>query len=541
MNDGSMSDNIESPLLISTGGGFSCTWKGRQLYHPDRPIYQACNRSKAFSPLEEEIIFIPSPLLWYGVETLLEKIPSSSIILAVEAEAALYHLSRERIPEEVKRDRRVTLLPARELDSFLKRLDASRLRRCRMLTLNGAYTLHRKLYRTMFESIMATIKRFWQNRMTLTWLGPLWMKNLFANCASLGGGGNCCYAIEKIRSERPVLIVGAGPSLDEVLPLIKEYHSSFTILAVDTALASLLAHGIIPDFGLAQDGQFHTMGDFSCAPGTLEIPIFFDLTSTKSLPRHLTGGILPFFTRFDRSSFTARLEESLSFLSVLPPLGSVGITALEIALRLNAPEVWIAGLDFAYLLGKSHAKGTPYHQRELYRRSRLKPEGDFATILKRNPHRLEGKEDELPQVYTDPVLSSYHDTFSNLLLKSGETHRLIHSLRSPLSSKAELQTALEEVREHYPNSGDRQFCGVSEEALYPGKIKLFLEQELQLLERYLSGEATLIREIDYTYRFFPDLHRFDPDDPAPGFIKRIETSARRFRKQIESALTLHRF
>ena len=62
----------------------------------------------------------------------------------------------------------------------------------------------------------------------------------------------------------------------------------------------------------------------------------------------------------------------------LPPLGSVGVSAVEIALRSGVSPLFCTGLDFAVLPGKTHARGAPAYREELLTSNRLRPVRDRA-------------------------------------------------------------------------------------------------------------------------------------------------------------------
>ena len=52
------------------------------------------------------------------------------------------------------------------------------------------------------------------------------------------------------------LVLGAGPSLDHILPFAAEIAERCVIIAVDTALAALARHAIQPDFAVVIDPQY---------------------------------------------------------------------------------------------------------------------------------------------------------------------------------------------------------------------------------------------------------------------------------------------
>ena len=71
--------------------------------------------------------------------------------------------------------------------------------------------------------------------------------------------------------------------------------------------------------------------------------------------------------------------DTLSSKNILPPtikpLGSVGLVAMDIALKLRKNDnikIFFSGLDFSYSVGISHAKNTMAHNNQLISTTKLK-------------------------------------------------------------------------------------------------------------------------------------------------------------------------
>jgi hypothetical protein len=534
-----MKDTDQSPLLQPAGRGLSCFYRNRRLYHPEKPMEQAEARAAAFEAKEQTIYLLPSPLLWYGVPGLLSKIGSNSMILAVEAEEQLYQLSLDHFPDNLK---------ARGQLLFLKLQDAVNLessgfnlaayRRVEMVSLNGGASLHRGLYKDLQERLERSIRIHWQNRMTLTWFGSLWLKNFFYNCGHMAAAAARGTLTPFMERDRPLCIAGAGPSLETALPQLLHFRNQFYLLAVDTAVSALQKAGIHPDGIVCQDGQHYSIGDFTAAPGACSLPLYLDLTASREVARHINGTITPFLSRFDSMELLGRFEKIVPGVPLLPPVGSVGITALLVALALKPTALLFAGLDFAYYLGKSHARGTPYHSAEICMRNRLQPEGDYQLLIKRHPFRRKQGDNTLPCLMSDLVLTGYAETFTERLRLEG--FHIPHFL-FPGTSGENLASFLDKVQE--ANSGfseKKKSAGSESRLLQKESLVSFLEQEKGLLEQFLEGDNHLWKDMDYLYRFFPDFHRINAEKPDSHFLGRSTSSARRFLRIINEALTFPR-
>jgi hypothetical protein len=204
---------------------------------------------------------------------------------------------------------------------------------------------------------------------------------------------------------RPVLVAGAGPSLEAALPLIRRFRPRLTVLCADTALPVLAEAGLVPDWVYALEAQHYNLEDFlSCRDPSLLL--LCDLCSCPAVLR-LFPRRLPFATRFHPLALFDRLSAAGLLPPELPALGSVGVTAARAALELTAGPVLLAGLDLSYPDGRTHARGAPSHRRELAGCSRLTPMGmrPFEAIAGRPRLRLRGKGGAA--VLSDLVLRSY--------------------------------------------------------------------------------------------------------------------------------------
>lgn len=69
--------------------------------------------------------------------------------------------------------------------------------------------------------------------------------------------------------ETPVFIVGNGPSLDGLMPMLKEHHTQAIIVSCGTALQSLHRNGITPDFHAEIESNRATF-DWACRVGDFD-------------------------------------------------------------------------------------------------------------------------------------------------------------------------------------------------------------------------------------------------------------------------------
>ncbi|MDA8425830.1 MAG: DUF115 domain-containing protein [Treponema sp.] len=407
----------EAPLVFSTPGGLCVRHRGRLLYSERDPsrlpkrTAAACDRG----PRRLHLVF--SPLLWYGIAQLVENMGPGSAVLCVEADPALARLSREAMPPALSASERVSFLESDSPEEVLLHAqELGRFRAASVLALSGGEALNSALYDRMGALVSSEIASAWRNRASLMVMGRLWARNVFANLAEL----------PFMRLEPPprfpgaVVVCGAGPSLEEALPFISARRKSVSVVACDTALGSLLAAGIEPDLLVCLEAQAHNLADFTPLGASAQRTIA-DLSSHPATFRAVRGPKHLSFVSFTDSPFLRRLAGVLDSLGIpylaMPPLGSVGVHAAQLALRLARGPVLATGLDFSFELGKTHARGTPgilSEERRLTRTGRWNAQYEISF----RPRNLEAPCPPLPdgrRLLSDPVLLSYAELLAGSL------------------------------------------------------------------------------------------------------------------------------
>jgi len=84
-----------------------------------------------------------------------------------------------------------------------------------------------------------------------------------------------------------------------------------------------------------------------------------DLSALPQSGRVLEGKRFLFATPWTELALLRRLEEAGLMPESFPPLGSVGLSAVALALRIGTGPVLIAGIDFSFTVDAYHARSTP--------------------------------------------------------------------------------------------------------------------------------------------------------------------------------------
>ncbi len=511
---------MDRPELIDTGRGLTIRYRGKLLYSGYDPRASASKRAARVQLAPNTLIFVPSLGLGYGLKELLSRLPDDCYIFCVEADQMLMALALEHKPE-LPQDPRLFIVRTEDTDQILdmaRRLGLWRFRRLKILPLCAGYHTHRHIYNIMERGLEEEIRRYWQNKMTLIGMARLWAGNLFKNLKTLPAAQD----LERIKVTQPVLVTGAGPSLEHDLLWIKANRDKFLLITVDTALPVLMDVRIRPDFIFMLESQVLNLDDFLPYHDP-EIPLICDLTSNPRIIR-LFDTVYFFSSRFYPLALFDRLQAFDLLPTPFPPLGSVGVAAVQAALEMSSGPVITAGLDFSYPTGKTHARGAPVNRRAHFTSGRFCPPGlqSFSAILDRPLLKLPDKSGQYVQ--SDLVLHSY----AILLQKKIGGKKRVYTLSAsglptgarPLYTEQERRVLFENLRRHR-KSRQKQHTG-RERVFAPTCTKLtsFFDSEQKLLgaaeeqiqsylsEMYSEKETSLreiVKEVEYALLHFPDL------------------------------------
>lgn len=348
------------------------TWRGRKVRSPDDGP-ESSARKVPEAPLRPgSLFFVPSPLEGWGLDVLLDRLPDDGAVVVYDHDPDLEQLCRERWDDFMGsriRDPRLFRLETdteAAVQQLFSRLPLPRLRRCLFLSLNGAWLPHSQRYREIFARLDQGLARWWSNRVTEIHLGPLWVRNFFDNLNSPRFPGSPWPDW----GDDPILVCGAGISLEVALPTIEPQRQSWRILAADTALPVLKALGIRPDGAVCVESQHANLRDFAGWLGA-DVPLFADLTSLAATSRIF--GPQPHWFISEFSSIQLWNRWPWDRVPRLPPLGSVGVVAAWIAWKLTRGPVVLAGLDFSFPPGKTHAREAPTLSSRLVTTNRTHP------------------------------------------------------------------------------------------------------------------------------------------------------------------------
>jgi len=550
------------------------TKNGKTLVSGIDPHGRAVKIIDAVTVRDRTLYFCPSPIYGHGLFRLLTRLESEapgSAVLCIECDCELYEFSKKKIETEVTDNKRLhftNICDSASLSSLVKKIWGARaFRRIETIRLSGGWQLSHQLYDSLFDYLRCEITADWSNSLTLAKLGRLYIRNTLRN---LVFASHFSPITDLSFGSSPVLVLGAGPSLDEILDVLiscfpdisglsgqkcekTQINSKrpFKIICVDTCIGALKDRNIIPDLIVILESQHWNLRDFIGCRGW-NVCSAIDLSSLPESLHMLSGRNFVFITPWTQLEIFKRLGEAGLLPVNLPPLGSVGLTAVELARQISSGKIICAGLDFSFTADKYHARGTPGH------RSRLNTQNRFRSLFNTQAyatHSFSAVSKSGFSVFSDPALRGYRNLFEQEFANDSRVFD-IEGSGLPLGLKTlTMEEAMNvlgitsdyvhEKYHKYKNEAvfnDRcrynsYVPSINNGSLYPGgidsRVKLFFECEkirLSELKEILTGDTQmnkdrllcLINECDYLWAHFPDYSggRF-PDLNDISFLKRL--------------------
>jgi hypothetical protein len=203
---------------------------------------------------------------------------------------------------------------------------------------------------------------------TLNRFGRLWVRNLSANLGQFlraPGVSTLSGAFTGI----PALLLAGGPSLDIVLPRLRELSERLLVVAVDTPLTACLRAGVKPDFVVMVDPQYW-------ATRYLDWTGAFDgflVAEPSTNPRVFRGAPRRFILSSSLFPLGAYLEEIVGEKGKLGAGGSVSTSAWDLCRVLGVSGVYTAGLDLGFPGRRTHCAGAFFEERSHAESGRLSP------------------------------------------------------------------------------------------------------------------------------------------------------------------------
>lgn len=192
----------------------------------------------------------------------------------------------------------------------------------------------------------------------------IWLVNSLHNFYKITETPNILREKKEVFQNKPVILVSAGPSLNEELEklrYIKENKLAY-IFAVGSANRSLINHGIYPDAVTSYDPNYNNYTVFQeiIDQNIKDIPLIFGSSGNYKTVQLYPGPQMHMFIAQDTVSPYYLGEEIKTNGEVLNDAPSIAVVTLELLYKLGANPIILVGQNFGYRNEEYFAKGIEY-------------------------------------------------------------------------------------------------------------------------------------------------------------------------------------
>ncbi len=225
---------------------------------------------------------------------------------------------------------------------------------------------------------------------------------------------------KNVFSDKPVLLIAAGPSLKKNIAWLKEHHEKFIIVAVSAALVLLEKEGVTPDIITHIDGFEVSLAHFDKLTSKTFLHNTLTLFSASVLEEHIER------VNENNIYFYQNLAQyKKNFGSIVGPC--VGSHTLGLLLRFGVSKLYLLGLDLALdqETGRTHTQEHLQSKRlDLSKHNEVEDTFTFASST------ISVKGNFSKQVMTTSSFNMSIDTINQFIDKEKNTSQTIYNLNS---------------------------------------------------------------------------------------------------------------
>ena len=291
----------------------------------------------------------------YQILELIKHINYRAIIIVEPNEKILNllinNLDLEKLRNNAKNPRTISFITAKDYTGFKRQF--KRILQIYGFGLLADISLFRHYNTTLFDKIYCSFK-IWRNEMASMWgffEDELMGINHTIENIKIAGFNNYLANEESNKTLIPV-IVGNGPSLDDDLPLLKQYSKQLLIVSCGTSITTLLKHDIVPNIHVEME---RTLSNYTLKIDTLHDP---RLKATTLIGLNTIAPQL--LKCFNHHILFAKAHDAGALLiqPQVSPLFHCNPTVTNMAAsalcRLGFHEQVLVGCDYGYLNPQKH-------------------------------------------------------------------------------------------------------------------------------------------------------------------------------------------
>lgn len=319
-------------LEESKSGYITLKYDGKYIHSKYNPIKEADNFAKGNEELlKNNIIVLYGIGLGYHVKAILDIMPLTSILYVFEYNKELIKYCKN-INKELFNNKNLFIITNEDeefFNKFSKKIKESNGLIIHSQSLKTIKKSNPKLYNVIND--FNIIKQYNNIEMPI----DKYIQNNYDKNTTNGYIDIEEFIYSMKNTNKPFIIVSAGPSLDNNLETLKRYRDFFNIICVGSAFRSLSKIGILPDAVVIIDPEPIIAKQFRNI-NTKNITLCFSKYASSIAVKEFEGKKYIFDTNYIKTG------------------GTVSIAAINIAIKCNAETIIFLGQDLAFIEEKSH-------------------------------------------------------------------------------------------------------------------------------------------------------------------------------------------
>ncbi len=409
-----MANPDEWRVQTARSGDPTAFHNGKALHSRFDPVREA-EKAAAMVPHDAAIVVLGGFGLGYVAEALVRSAPHRPLVIAEADEKIPERASDLRDISSLLKNPQVSIIIGgnpEDVGDFLSGGPAGSL--IHLLIWRPSQEFAPEWYAGLQSTVKEISRRRSVNARTLERFGRLWVRNLAANTRILPSSLSLA-PWENRFSDIPALVLAGGPSLETILPILKNLAERYLIIAVDTAVSAALRAGVQPDIITAVDPQYwNTRHLDRCGDKAGNALVLAESATHPGVFRTLHGR--PWLTR-TKFPLGTLLEDAAGIKGELKAGGSVATAAWDLARFLGCKTLTIAGLDLGFPGGLTHYSGSLSRERPHYYSHRTSTSQTlfFHALRDANPRYVEAADGG--RVLTDMRMDIYAAWFTESVSK----------------------------------------------------------------------------------------------------------------------------
>jgi hypothetical protein len=358
---------LPESIKFANGGIYVSNSKGREIFLGRQNINRGVKKITDYGNLKgSEVIVVYGFGLGGHILDIINSTPQSVFILVVESDIKLFRAALEIIDvEPIISCGKVSLSVGEDgISAVINRVEEHfgvfTSRDVKVIKYPQSIEINPPYYSEIDNRVKELLDLARINRATLERFASVWQGHIFNNLKSMLTRHGINGLFGKFK-DKPAVIVSAGPSLDKNVKWLSMAEGKAIIIAVDTAVRTLLNNDIKPDFVLSLDplveNYYHLEGlenqlkDSCLVANPVTYPEIIKRYKGDVLIMTCGDPLIQWFERF----IDEKGETTVG--------GSVATSAFDFAFRLGGAPIILIGQDLSFYGGRAYTEGSYYNQR----------------------------------------------------------------------------------------------------------------------------------------------------------------------------------